>query len=116
MFAEEFHNLNRSEDFTPKYRNLLNSKEEDFEFLARILDLAGNPIRLKMLYLLANEDNICVNRISEILDISVSSTSQHLRKLKDCGILKCKKEKQTVFYYVSPKYKDKIPMLFNLLD
>ena len=103
-------------DLVPKYRKVISGKEEEFESLARILNLGGNPIRLKILYLLTQENNVCVNQLSEILEISISSTSQHLRKLKDCRVLKSKKEKQTVYYFINPKYKDKIPLLFKLMD
>lgn len=64
----------------------------------KIFNLAGNAARLKILLLLHMEDQMCPCDLSDILGISVGGVSQHLRKLKDGGIVKDKKVGQTVFY------------------
>ena len=55
---------------------------------------------LKILYLLHKEGEMCPCDLSDILEISVGGISQHLRKLKDGGIIKDKKVGQTVFYSI----------------
>ncbi len=67
--------------------------------LSELFSLAGNEIRLKILYLLRKEKELCVCDLSDILGMSVSAISQHLRKLKDGKIVSVRKEGPTYYYY-----------------
>ncbi len=66
--------------------------------LTHILALAGNDVRLKILYLLEAEDELCPCDLSAILGMSIPAISQHLRKLKDGNIIESRKEGQTIYY------------------
>ena len=66
--------------------------------IAKVLDLAGNEVRLKILYLLKKESKMCPCDLSDILSMTVPAISQHLRKLKDAGLVKSNKVGQTIFY------------------
>lgn len=72
--------------------------EKKVEDVAGILSLTGNAIRMKMLFLLYREKQMCPCDISDVLEMSVPAISQHLRKLKDGGMIKDKKVGQTIFY------------------
>ncbi|MBB6328472.1 DNA-binding transcriptional ArsR family regulator [Algoriphagus iocasae] len=69
--------------------------------IARALNLAGNEVRLKILFLLDKESKMCPCDLSEILDMTVPAISQHLRKLKDAGLVETNKVGQTIFYSIS---------------
>ena len=69
-----------------------------FNQLGNILALAGNEVRLKILYLLEEESELCPCDLSDILGMSVPAISQHLRKLKDGNIVETRKVGQTIFY------------------
>ncbi len=66
--------------------------------LATALNLAGNEARLKILYLLDKESKMCPCDLSDILGMTVPAISQHLRKLKDAGLVETNKIGQTIFY------------------
>jgi len=66
--------------------------------ISRILNLSGNEVRLKILYLLHSEEKMCPCDLSDVLGMTVPAISQHLRKLKDGGLVKDNKVGQTVFY------------------
>ncbi|HXL57681.1 MAG TPA: metalloregulator ArsR/SmtB family transcription factor [Chitinophagaceae bacterium] len=66
--------------------------------LTYILALAGNDVRLKILYLLEEEDELCPCDLSDILGMSIPAVSQHLRKLKDGNIIESRKDGQTIYY------------------
>jgi ArsR family transcriptional regulator, lead/cadmium/zinc/bismuth-responsive transcriptional repressor len=66
--------------------------------LARLLNLAGNEVRLKILFLLKEQDELCPCDLSDILGMTVPAVSQHLSKLKAGNLVKQKKVAQTVFY------------------
>lgn len=68
--------------------------------LSKALNLAGNEMRLKILFLLYKEGEMCPCDLSDVLGISVSAISQHLRKMKDGGLVFDKKIGQTIFYSI----------------
>ncbi|MBM7702874.1 ArsR/SmtB family transcription factor [Metabacillus iocasae] len=67
---------------------------------AQLLKLLGDKTRLSMMKLLhANE--CCVCELVEIYQASQPSISQHLRKLKDAGLLKERRKGQWIFYSIN---------------
>lgn len=79
-------------------KETLSRLEEQLDLTTKIFNLAGNAARLKILFLLHREGKMCPCDLSDVLDISVGGISQHLRKLRDGGLVKDKKVGQTVFY------------------
>lgn len=77
---------------------VLKTAKKSFTRLSDILALAGNEARLKILYLLEEEKELCPCDLADILDMSVPAVSQHLRKLKDGNIVETRKEGQTIYY------------------
>jgi|SRR3972149_3372135 len=71
--------------------------------LSDLLAVVGNAVRLKIIYLLYAHKELCVCDLAEILDMSDSAVSQHLRKLKDKLIVKSRKDSQTVYYSLESK-------------
>lgn len=76
----------------------LKSAQKSFGLLSNILSLAGNEVRLKLIYLLEEEKELCPCDLADILGMSVPAISQHLRKLKDGNLIVSRKEGQTVYY------------------
>ena len=77
-------------------RNL--SQQKGLQTLADLLALAGNIQRLKILYLLHAHKEMCVCDLAEVLEMTDSAVSQHLRKLKDKNIVQPRRKGQTIFY------------------
>jgi DNA-binding transcriptional ArsR family regulator len=82
----------------------LNEVEGSIDRLVDILKLAANDVRLKILYLLSKEDRLCPCDLSDILDMSVPAVSQHLRKLKDGGLVETERDGQLIFYSLNPLF------------
>ena len=97
-------------------KNTILTLDDSFELLSSALNLAGNKVRLQILYFLSKEEKLCVCDLSDILSMQISAISQHLRKLKDRGIIKPTRNKQTIFYSLIPKYEDMFSPFFNLID
>ena len=89
---------------------------EQIELTAKILNLAGNETRLKILYLIKTEEKVCVCDLSDILGISVSAISQQLRKLKDRDILKSEKKGQTIYYHIHPSSEEILEHIFEIFN
>lgn len=79
-------------------KNKLKTAQKSFGQLSNILALAGNEVRLKMIYLLEEENELCPCDLADILGMSVPAISQHLRKLKDGNLIISRKEGQTIYY------------------
>jgi len=85
--------------------NQINACKEDMQRVApeiekigKVLNLAGNEVRLSILFLIYNEGEMCPCDLSDVLNMSVPAISQHLRKMKDGGLIKDNKIGQTIFY------------------
>ncbi|WP_225976300.1 ArsR/SmtB family transcription factor [Mucilaginibacter ginsenosidivorax] len=83
-------------------RETVKTHQQAFTDLAQVVALAGNEVRLKILFLLAQEQELCPCDLSDILTMTIPAVSQHLRKLKDGGVICSRKSGQTVFYSVNP--------------
>ncbi len=90
--------------------------ESSIIFFSEVMNLAGNPVRLKILYLLFYEERLCVCDISDILEMNISAISQHLRKLKDKKMILPQREGQTIYYSISEKHKVIFEYIFEQMD
>ena len=71
--------------------------EIDFEFQAEMLSVLANPKRLMIIHLLGDGPQT-VGEIATSVGMSLQNTSQHLRVMKDRGIVVAQKDGQTVSY------------------
>lgn len=65
--------------------------------LSSIFKALSDPTRLRIIYLLS-KSSLCVCDMSNILDMSQSSISHHLRVLRDTHLVKFKKDGKMVIY------------------
>jgi DNA-binding transcriptional ArsR family regulator len=84
--------------------------------IASVLSLAGNETRLKTLLLLYKEHQLCVCDLGDILEMQTPAISQHLRKLKDGGLIYAKKKGQTIFYKLREEVKPVLKPIFEQLE
>ncbi|MBL0126420.1 MAG: winged helix-turn-helix transcriptional regulator [Flavobacteriales bacterium] len=66
--------------------------------LSGLLALAGNEVRLSILFLLHEEGELCPCDLADMLGVSVPAISQHLRKLKDGGVVQSRRAGLTLQY------------------
>ncbi len=97
-------------------KSKLDSKEKTISRLSGILGLAGNEVRLKILYSIYEENELCVCDLSDILNMNISAISQHLRKLKDGNIVDVRKEGQTYFYFIKSNFLSVLESFFNIIN
>ncbi len=97
-------------------RNKIGANEDSFNRLSGILSLAGNGVRLKILYLLDKEKELCPCDLSDILGMSIPAVSQHLRKMKDVNIIEFRKEGQTIFYSLRIEHVSLLHTFFSIIN
>ena len=86
----------------------------DIEKAATILKLLGDKTRLTMIKMLDTND-YCVCEFVEIFKMSQPAISQHLRKLKDAGLVQETRRGQWIIYSLN-KESDYYPLVQSLLN
>lgn len=97
-------------------REILDENSGLFSDLSGLLALAGNEVRLKMLFLLDRENELCPCDLSDILEMTIPAVSQHLRKLKDGNMIQSRKSGQTIFYSIIPSQLELLGPFFKQLQ
>lgn len=78
----------------------------DREQATRLADVAkalGDPIRLQLVDVLRKHaGKVCVCELVPLFDVSQSTLSHHLKKLRDAGIVDSERQGLWAYYYVLP--------------
>jgi len=91
---------------------LLDDVSDSISAIAKIMNLAGNETRLKILYLIYKEKDICVCDLSDVLGFSVSAISQQLKKLKAGNLITDQKVGKTIFYSINDERLESLLAIF----
>lgn len=97
-------------------REILKANDKAFTGLSRLLALAGNEVRLKILFLLEEENELCPCDLSDILGMSIPAVSQHLRKLRDGNVIETRRSGQTIFYSIKPEQLTLLHPFFKIIS
>ncbi len=82
--------------------------------VAKIFKALADDTRIKIAYILALEEELCVCDIAAIIDASTATTSHHLRLLRKMGLTKYRKEGKQVYYSLDDDHaKDLIKITFE---
>jgi ArsR family transcriptional regulator len=73
---------------------------DQIEEQAEIHQIMSNSSRLLILCALANKE-MSVGEIAEQIGATLQNTSQHLRLMKDKGVVESRREGQTIFYQIA---------------
>ena len=72
---------------------------DEIEELTEVFKALSAPTRLKLVKLLGeHEGALCVNALARRLDVSQSAVSQHLRILRQSGLVKSERRGSSVHY------------------
>lgn len=113
MVKENCTRLFANETIIKECKQSIRNNESIFLRLSRIFSLAGSTVRLKILYLLEEESELCPCDLSDILGMTVPAVSQHLRKMKDAGIITNRREGQTIYYSLVKENENLLRPLFK---
>lgn len=97
-------------------KGTIENSSDSFKAMSKILALAGSEVRLKILFLLNIENELCPCDLADILEMSVPAVSQHIRKMKDSGIIKARREGQTLFYSILDDKYEILGDIFSQID
>jgi len=89
------------------------TKEE--EQLARYAKAMGHPTRIAILKFLTSQNECFFGCINEVLPISKATVSQHLKQLKEAGLIQGEVLPPKVKYCINPANWEQAKELFNEL-
>ena len=72
--------------------------------VAGIFSIVGDKTRVKILFILSGEKELCVCDIANTLGLTISATSHQLRKLRDRGVVKYRNDGNMVYYTLEDKH------------
>ena len=72
---------------------------------ARIFKALGDPVRLRLLSLLAARQGgeVCVCDLTPAFELSQPTISHHLKLLRQAGLIDCERRGTWVYYWVRPE-------------
>ncbi|MFG2989392.1 ArsR/SmtB family transcription factor [Streptomyces sp. NPDC048257] len=78
--------------------------EEQAADLARVFKALGDPVRLRLLSMIASRDGgeICVCELTPAFDLSQPTISHHLKLLRQAGLVDCERRGTWVYYWALP--------------
>jgi ArsR family transcriptional regulator len=89
--------------------------------VVRILDVLADPVRLRLLRLLRNQE-LCVCELVDVLRLPQYAISRHLRPLRALGVVTARRDGRWMHYRLGPQAKgrgawvDLISVLIRQLD
>ncbi len=78
-------------------------QREQAERLAAVAKALGDPVRMQLVDVLEKHaGKVCVCELVPLFDLSQSTVSHHLRKLREAGIVGSERRGLWAYYYVLP--------------
>jgi ArsR family transcriptional regulator len=85
-----------------------------YETQAELFKALGDPVRLRILALLRVRE-ACVCELSSLLPVSQPAVSQHLRRLRQAGLVAERRHKYWTYYRLHPDLPDPVRRLLDTL-
>lgn len=81
--------------------------------LAAIFKALGDPVRLRMVSMIAAVPELCVCEITPAFELSSATISHHLRTLREAGLVDHERRGTYVYYQIRPGSLDGLGALFG---
>ena len=96
---------------TPLGRDAMGPREA--ESVAGLLKALADPVRLRLISLIAANNETCVCELTGTFDVSQPTISHHLRVLREAGLVDSERRGTWVYYWVRPEALDALSGLFG---
>jgi len=75
--------------------------------LSKLFDVVSNPVRIKIIYALSEEESLSVTEISQKIEVAQNTLSAHLKILYEGAYLQKEQKWRKVYYSIrEPKLKE----------
>jgi ArsR family transcriptional regulator len=76
---------------------------EQATVVAPMFKALGDPVRLRLMSMIASTAEACVCDLTDAFDVSGPTISHHLRVLREAGLVDCQRRGTWVYYWVRPE-------------
>jgi ArsR family transcriptional regulator, arsenate/arsenite/antimonite-responsive transcriptional repressor len=78
--------------------------------LAKVFKALGDPVRLRLLSMIASQEGgeVCVCELTPAFELSQPTISHHLKLLRQAGLIDCERRGTWVYYWVQPGVLDRL--------
>ncbi|GMR20033.1 MAG: hypothetical protein BMS9Abin36_0628 [Gammaproteobacteria bacterium] len=99
------------------YPEFAENLPSDWQSFDRFFAAMADPTRQKILLVFDCDEEICVNDIARLFQLSRPAISHHLKVLRNAGILTCNKRGREVYYRVDHKrFADVMKIVYNYVS
>jgi ArsR family transcriptional regulator len=84
--------------------------EDQAAELARLFKALGDPVRLRLMSMIASRagGEVCVCDLTPAFDLSQPTISHHLKLLRQAGLIDCERRGTWVYYWALPATLDRL--------
>lgn len=78
--------------------------------LAQVFKALGDPVRLRLLSMIASREGgeVCVCELTPAFEVSQPTISHHLKLLRQAGLIDCERRGTWVYYWALPATLDRL--------
>jgi ArsR family transcriptional regulator len=87
---------------------------EQAALIAPMFKALGDPVRLRLMSMIASQPEACVCDLTGAFDVSGPTISHHLRVLREAGLVDCERRGTWVYYRVRPAAVQQLGTLLDL--
>ncbi|MER6128296.1 metalloregulator ArsR/SmtB family transcription factor [Streptomyces sp. NPDC001795] len=89
--------------------------EDQAADLAKLFKALGDPVRLRLLSMIASRagGEVCVCDLTPAFDLSQPTISHHLKLLRQAGLIDCERRGTWVYYWVLPATLDRLAVFLK---
>ncbi|MEQ9425507.1 MAG: metalloregulator ArsR/SmtB family transcription factor [Cyclobacteriaceae bacterium] len=91
-------------------------KNFSLSFGEQIFKSFADESRIRILYLLYKNKELCISDLEHILGFTQTKTSRHVNYLKNAGLVSSRKIDQWVFYFLKDEVVDIVSQIFTYLN
>lgn len=91
-------------------------KHFNLQLGTQILKSFSDESRIRILYLLHKNQEMCISDLEAVLDFTQTKTSRHLIYLKNAGLVTSRKLDQWTYYAIKEEVADFVDIIFKYLD
>lgn len=94
------------------------SKQEQPAELAAMFKALGDPVRLRLLSMIAagTGSGVCVCELTPAFELSQPTISHHLKLLRQAGLVDCERRGTWVYYWVLPEATERMAAMLSSLS
>ncbi|WP_330458724.1 metalloregulator ArsR/SmtB family transcription factor [Streptomyces sp. NBC_00820] len=89
--------------------------EDQAAELAKLFKALGDPVRLRLLSMIASRagGEVCVCDLTPAFDLSQPTISHHLKLLRQAGLIDCERRGTWVYYWALPATLDRLAVFLK---